>query len=53
MIEEKKIKIEKPDIGKYKDLDTDALEKLLNDAIKNEEYEKASLIRDELDKRKK
>lgn len=36
----------------YKDLDVDALEKLLDEAIKNEEYEKASVIRDEINKRK-
>jgi hypothetical protein len=35
----------------YKDIDTDVLQGLLDEAIKNEEYEKASIIRDELDKR--
>jgi hypothetical protein len=29
------------------------LEELLNEAVKNEEYEKASLIRDEIKRRKK
>ena len=53
IIEEKKVKKEIPDISKYKDLDNDALEKLLEDAVKNEEYEKASIIRDEIDRRKK
>lgn len=37
---------------KYKDLDIDALERLLEEAVKNEDYEKASVIRDEIDKRK-
>jgi bifunctional DNase/RNase len=36
---------------KYKDIDTDVLQGLLDEAIKNEEYEKASIIRDELDRR--
>lgn len=36
----------------YKDLDVDALEKLLDEAVRNEEYEKASIIRDEINKRK-
>ena len=36
----------------YKSLDIDALEKLLDDAVKKEEYEKASIIRDEINKRK-
>lgn len=35
----------------YKDLDIDALKHLLEEAVKNEEYEKASIIRDELDRR--
>ena len=39
--------------GKYKDLDENALEKLLEEAVKNEEYEKASMIRDEIERRKK
>jgi len=36
----------------YKDIDTSTLEGMLNEAIKNEEYEKASAIRDEIEKRK-
>jgi hypothetical protein len=38
---------------KYKKLDINALEELLEEAVKNEEYEKASMIRDEIEKRKK
>ncbi len=38
---------------KYKKLDINVLEKLLEEAVKNEEYEKASMIRDEIEKRKK
>ena len=41
-----------PRSEKYKDLDIDALERLLEEAVKNEDYEKASVIRDEIDKRK-
>src|SRR6056297_1869546 len=37
----------------YEDLDIEALEVLLDEAIKKEEYEKASIIRDEINKRKK
>lgn len=37
----------------YGQYSTDELEELLNEAIENEDYEKASLIRDELNKRKK
>ena len=40
------------DRSKYKDLDTKMLEELLADAVKNEEYEKASIIQEELNKRK-
>lgn len=40
------------DREKYRKMDTDSLEELLAEAIKNEEYEKASIIRDELNKRK-
>ena len=40
------------DPGKYKDLDTKMLEELLEEAVKNEEYEKASIIQEELNKRK-
>ncbi len=51
-------KIQKTDVSPssekniYLDLDTDALEELLGEAIKNEEYEKASIIQEELNKRK-
>ena len=38
---------------KYKKLDIHVLEELLEEAVKNEEYEKASMIRDEIEKRKK
>jgi uncharacterized protein len=34
-----------------KNLDSDELKKLLNEAISNEEYEKAAALRDEIDKR--
>ncbi|MDK2977592.1 MAG: uncharacterized protein PWP52_306 [Bacteroidales bacterium] len=37
----------------FEDLDIEALEVLLDEAIKKEEYEKASIIRDEINKRKK
>jgi len=40
------------DKSKYKDLDLKTLEELLDEAVKNEEYEKASLIQDEINKRK-
>ena len=36
----------------YKDMETEELEDLLDEAIKNEEYEKASVIRDEINRRK-
>ncbi len=38
---------------KYKDMDLEELEGLLEEAVKNEEYEKASSIRDEINRRKK
>ncbi len=38
---------------KYKDMDMEELESLLEEAVKNEEYEKASAIRDEINRRKK
>jgi hypothetical protein len=41
------------DYSKYKKLDIKTLEDLLAEAVKNEEYEKASMIRDEIEKRKK
>jgi hypothetical protein len=37
----------------FEDLDIEALEVLLDEAVKKEEYEKASIIRDEINKRKK
>ncbi|MFO7844541.1 MAG: bifunctional nuclease family protein [Bacteroidales bacterium] len=37
----------------FEDLDIEALEALLDEAVKKEEYEKASIIRDEINKRKK
>lgn len=37
---------------KYKDMDVQELEDLLEEAVKNEEYEKASAIRDEINRRK-
>ncbi len=37
----------------YAQYSADELEELLSDAIQNEDYEKASIIRDELNKRKK
>ncbi|MFP4025142.1 MAG: bifunctional nuclease domain-containing protein [Thiohalospira sp.] len=36
----------------YKNLDIETLENLLDEAVKKEEYEKASIIRDEINKRK-
>ena len=39
------------DQAKYKDMDVDELKMLLDEAIKNEEYEKAYLIQDEINKR--
>jgi bifunctional DNase/RNase len=40
-----------PGKNKYKDLDLKSLKELLDEAVKNEEYEKASLIQDEINKR--
>jgi bifunctional DNase/RNase len=40
------------DYGKYKKLDIESLEELLSEAIKNEEYEKASIIQSEINLRK-
>lgn len=50
-IEEKKT-TSLPKSNKYKNLDIDALEELLAEAIKKEEYEKASIIQNEIKKRK-
>ena len=44
---------EEPKISSYKQYSTDELNELLDDAIQNEDYEKASIIRDELNKREK
>src|SRR6056297_372483 len=49
---------EAPDLSsmsgyEFEELDIEALEALLDEAIKKEEYEKASIIRDEINKRKK
>lgn len=38
--------------NQYKDMETEELEDLLNEAINNEEYEKASVIQDEINRRK-
>ena len=38
--------------NKYKSLDLKELEELLDEAVKNEEYEKASIIQNEINKRK-
>jgi len=38
--------------SQYKDMETEELEDLLDEAVNNEEYEKASLIRDEIKRRK-
>lgn len=40
------------DYGKFKKLDINSLEELLSEAIKNEEYEKASIIQSEINIRK-
>lgn len=44
---------EEPEIMSYAQYSTDELNELLDDAIQNEDYEKASIIRDELNKREK
>lgn len=41
------------DENQFEDMDTDELKNLLDEAVKKEEYEKASLIRDEINRRKK
>lgn len=45
--------IETPASSSYAQYSTSELEELLNEAIQNEDYEKASIIRDELNKREK
>ncbi len=44
---------EEPGVSSYAQYSSDELEELLNDAIQNEDYEKASIIRDEMKKREK
>ncbi len=39
------------EVNKYKDLDVNSLKELLDEAIKNEEYEKASIIQEEINRR--
>ncbi|MBS3770018.1 MAG: bifunctional nuclease family protein [Bacteroidales bacterium] len=51
--EKKTKKTTKGTSQKYKDMDMEELESLLEEAVKNEEYEKASAIRDEINRRKK
>lgn len=50
--EESKAKSVATDRSKYKNLSIDELEKLLDEAIQQEEYEKASILRDEINKKK-
>jgi hypothetical protein len=50
--EKKTRKSTKDPTVKYKDMDLEELESLLEEAVKNEEYEKASAIRDEINRRK-
>lgn len=45
--------IEAPSLSSYAQYSTSELEELLSEAIQNEDYEKASVIRDELTKREK
>jgi len=40
------------DENEYKDLDLNKLKELLDEAVKNEEYEKASVIQEEINRRK-
>ena len=42
---------EKPTSTEFKSLDIEELKKLLSEAVANEDYEKASLIKIEIDKR--
>jgi bifunctional DNase/RNase len=51
LIDEDEIEI--PASSSYAQYSTSELEELLNEAIQNEDYEKASIIRDELNKREK
>lgn len=45
--------VEAPSGSSYSQYSTEELNELLNDAVQNEDYEKASIIRDELNKREK
>ena len=51
--EKKSRKTAKDPSQKYKDMEMGELESLLEEAVKKEEYEKASAIRDEINRRKK
>lgn len=51
--EKKTKKATKESNQQYRDMPLGELEELLNEAVNNEEYEKASLIRDEIKRRKK
>ena len=44
---------DEPEVSSYAQYSTDELNELLNEAIQHEDYEKASVIRDELNKREK
>jgi hypothetical protein len=50
---EKKVKSSKPDTTDYTSLSTEELQKMLDNAITNENYEKASALKEEIDRRKK
>jgi hypothetical protein len=50
--EKGKKKTSKESSQQYKQMSTEELEQLLDDAVNNEEYEKASVIRDEINRRK-
>lgn len=45
--------ITEPDTGKYTTYSDDELYKLIDEAVKTEDYERAAGVRDEIDKRKK
>lgn len=45
--------IKEPDTGKYSTYSDDELYKLIDEAVKTEDYERAAGVRDEIDKRKK
>lgn len=52
LVSDKDDKPKEPE-AKYSDMNDDELKKLMNESINNEDYETASIIRDELNKRKK